>query len=141
MIFRPKSRSRPAAAAVELAIVLPFLMLVVLGCVDFGRFLYYYIALNNASRSGAAYASMNPYVGDDLLTWKAAIQEVARDEMVNQTGYTRSLLTTETESVLDGPGLHRFQVTASYPFQTIVNWPGIPHKMSLQAKTEIRAIR
>src|SRR2546423_13511130 len=46
---------RHAVAAVELAVLLPVLTTIVLGCVDFGRFAYNYIAVTNAARAGAAY--------------------------------------------------------------------------------------
>ena len=54
-------RHRRGAAAVELAMILPVLMTIVLGCVDFGRFAYNYIAVTNAARAGASYAIMNNY--------------------------------------------------------------------------------
>src|SRR5437868_5776563 len=52
---------RGGAAATELALVLPLLILLALGCVDFGRYAYYSIAVQNAARTAAEYAIMNPY--------------------------------------------------------------------------------
>ena len=54
-------RHRRGAAAVEFAVILPLLVTIVLGCVDFGRFAYNYIALTNAARAGAAFGCMNVY--------------------------------------------------------------------------------
>lgn len=45
---------------IEFAIVLPLLMLLVIGCLDFARFLYIYAAVTNAAQEGAAYGSVNP---------------------------------------------------------------------------------
>lgn len=47
------------AAAVEMAIVLPLLLLVIGGIVDFGRFFFYEIQVTNAAREGARAAVVN----------------------------------------------------------------------------------
>ena len=54
---RPARRER-GAAAVELAIVLPLLVLVIMGLVDFGRLFFAQIGLASASREGARAASV-----------------------------------------------------------------------------------
>src|SRR5438034_6510408 len=85
---------RPAVAAVELAILLPVLVLIVLGCIDFGRFAYNYIAVTNAARAGAAYGMMNNYTSSTLSNWTGnnnanpttGITQAARHEMTNQAG-------------------------------------------------------
>lgn len=50
---RRPGRSERGAAAVELAIVLPLLLLFIGGIVDFGRYFYTEIQLTNAAREGA----------------------------------------------------------------------------------------
>lgn len=135
-------RGRSGAAAVELAVCLPLLLLVVLGCVDFGRGLYHYIALQNAAQAGALHASMNSYVGATKAAWDDAVLMAARDEMEQQTGYVRDQLTLQTPVVtVDDLGQRRVRVVAEYPFRTLVDWPGIPHDVVLRAGVEIRVIR
>ncbi|MEN3122286.1 TadE/TadG family type IV pilus assembly protein [Janibacter sp. LM] len=65
-------RSRPAwrqrgAAAVELAIVLPLLFLVMAGIIDFGRYFLTEIQLTNAVREGARVAVIGEDI-DDIRT-------------------------------------------------------------------------
>lgn len=137
---------RQGAAAAEAALILPVLTMVVLGCVDFGRFAYTYIAVKNAARAGAAYGIMNNYTTGEVATWQNQIQEAARDEMEGQTGYVRANLTTISEGVPEMTGgqpngYRRVRVAARYPFTTIVPWPGIPSSLTLQGRIEIRAIR
>lgn len=138
---RDRRHRRQGAAAVEMAVILPLLMLLALGCVDFGRFLYHYIALNNAAQAGASHGAMNPYsVGAEDI-WKANIQTTARNEMFQQTGYVETELVTVTTPTVEAAGLRRVRVVAEYPFKTLVNWPGIPHEMTLRSAVEVRAIR
>ncbi|MFJ6133049.1 TadE/TadG family type IV pilus assembly protein [Janibacter terrae] len=71
-------RSRPAwrqrgAAAVELAIVLPLLFLIIAGIVDFGRYFLTEIQLTNAVREGARVA----VIGEDLDDIRARVLTAA----------------------------------------------------------------
>ena len=52
-------RRERGAAAVEMAIVLPLLLLVIGGLVDFGRAFYLNSVITNASREGARMLAMN----------------------------------------------------------------------------------
>jgi hypothetical protein len=118
----------------------------VLGCVDFGRFAYNYIALTNAARAGAAYGIMNNYSSSTFSTWSAGITSAARAEMTGQTGYNSSNLTVSAPVVtVESSGLRRVQVTASYPFQTLIPWSwtgvGIPSSVTMQRTVVVRMIR
>jgi Flp pilus assembly protein TadG len=56
---RPHRRRDHGAAAVELAIVLPLLLLLVCGIIDFGRLLNAQITLSAAAREGARWAALS----------------------------------------------------------------------------------
>ena len=62
-------RHRRGATAVEFALVLPVMVTLLLGTVDFGRFAYTQIAVTNAARAGAAFGSMNPYSSATQTNW------------------------------------------------------------------------
>jgi Flp pilus assembly protein TadG len=134
---------------VELAMILPVLVTVVLAAVDFGRFASTYIAVTNAARAGAEYGMMNNCNmnnSTEVTNWKAAITQAAQDEITPQFGSANAanLSVTITTST-DANGLSRVQVTASYPFTTVVNWHwtglGLPSSLTLQQKVEMRIIR
>lgn len=55
-IFQNYTRER-AQAIVEFAIVLPILLMVLVGIFEAGRMLFFYAAVNNASREAVRYAS------------------------------------------------------------------------------------
>lgn len=55
-----RNKSQRGQAIVEFAIVLPLLLVLLFGVIDFGRALQTYITINNASREGARLGSINP---------------------------------------------------------------------------------
>src|SRR5438046_9117763 len=139
---RPRRRG---AAAVEFLLILPLLLALVLGCIDFGRFAYTYIAVANAARAGAGYGIMNPYLPSDQPAWATQIQETARDEMNQQIGYVRTSLAVTATAIPEKDaggtltGRQRVRVDASYPFQTLIPWPFLPSSVTLRQVVGLRA--
>lgn len=134
--------ARRGVAATELAIILPALFLIVLGCIDFGRFGYTYVALINSARAGAEYGIMTPYLAAGQSAWETAIQQKARDEMYQQTGYDANDLTTTTTPTNEGNGMRRIRVVATYAsFQTLIPWPGIPSSITMRSEVIMRVVR
>jgi Flp pilus assembly protein TadG len=143
-------RPRRGAAATELAIILPLFVMIVLGCVDFGRFAYTYIAVSNAARAAAAWEMMNPpaNMASPSAGWQAQVAQAATDEMSQQPGFqSGSLTVTAATPTTDGltAGTWEFTVSATYPFTTLVTWNvrgyGIPHTMNLTQQVTMRGIR
>ncbi|HUE74888.1 MAG TPA: TadE/TadG family type IV pilus assembly protein [Pirellulaceae bacterium] len=134
-------RLRRAAAAVEFAIVLPLLITVFLGMTDFGRFGYSAIALANSARSGAAYASMNPYDSSNQAAWHARVRQAAVDELSQSPAFDASKLTITATSTPESSGLRRVSVVAAYPFETIISWPLVPNSIDLKQTVVMREMR
>src|SRR5262249_52909017 len=101
------------------------------------------IALKNAARAGGSYAIMNSYTSAQSAAWQAAIQQAARDEMYQQTGYVSGSLTTATSVTLEASGTRRrVRVVATYAsFNTIFSWPWLPDSIDLRSAVDIYAIR
>jgi Flp pilus assembly protein TadG len=70
MSRRPRERG---AAAVEMAIVLPLLLLVIGGLVDFGRAYYYKTVSANAAREGARMVAMGYSTNDATVRVDSAV--------------------------------------------------------------------
>jgi hypothetical protein len=129
-----------------MAFALPLLVTVVLAATDLGRFASAYIAVTNAARAGAEYGMMNNYTSTTQSTWQTNLIQAARDEVTPQFGASNAAnLTVTPTRTQDSDGLYRIQVTASYPFTTVVNWQwtgmGLPHSMTLQSQVQMRMIR
>ena len=135
-------RRRGAAAAVELAVVLPVLSLLALACLDFGRFAYHHIAVTNAARAGAQYAIMTPFAPDGEAEWRSQVEFTSRAELMNQTGSDTGRLTAETAVTAQPNGSRQVRVRAIYTgFQTLVSWPGIPDAPVMRSTVVLPAIR
>ena len=80
-------RSRPGAAATELAIIMPVLILLTLGCIDFGRLVNSLIAITNAARAGVGigimsrYPDPDPSTGTGLANWQKSVCDAVANEL------------------------------------------------------------
>ena len=78
-----KYGSTPAQALVEYALILPILLLLILGVMDFGRMFYTKMILTNAAREGANYLAYFPEDADNgYVDTFAAIYDDAKSSNV-----------------------------------------------------------
>jgi hypothetical protein len=137
-----RGRGRRAVAALEVAMILPVLVTIVLGCVDFGRFCYAYISVTNAAREGAYYASFHPpkTAEGGPAEWNAYIAEAAKAEIggrldESKLGFPGAVVIDESD------GLKRVRVEVQYTFETLVAWPFLPNTVVLSRAVEMRVLR
>lgn len=121
------ARCRPlrGVAVVELAVLLPLLILLFVIAIDFARVFYFSLSLTNCARAGALYAS-DPTTADESPF--ASAQAAALADATNLSPQP----TISTTSGTDGLGRKYVSVTAQYTFQTITGFPGIPAQLPLQ---------
>ena len=143
MVPRRAAGGRRAAAAVELALILPLFVTIVLASVDFGRFAYMYLSTINASRAAAGLATSTPYSAGSLLNWQRAVRDAVVDEMSEQHGFDATRLTIGTPVVTTEPGtgFRRVAVTVTYRFDSIIDWPLLPGHFDLVQTVEMRQVR
>lgn len=137
-----KRRQRRGVALVELAIVLFLLVTIVVGCVDFGRFAYTHIAVTNAAREGAYFATTNPPTQLTRSRWEAAIRDAVVDELSGMVGFDndRLVVTSELQAGSD-PERPSVRVDVSYPFHPILPWMTIREEVPIMRTVEMRVIR
>lgn len=129
---QPADQSRRGVAAIELAVTLPLLVLLLLGCVDVGRLTLRYICLSNAASEAATFASLNaPGQFGGVPGWIAAVRQRAISESaLLSPPLTAAEIQVDTSVLVDG--LVSVQIESS--FETIVSWPGLPHTWTMVRK-------
>ena len=126
-----KSERRRAAATVEFAFLLPFLVFVGVIATDWARLLYYTITVEACARNGAIYASDADYAAKSPYT---SVQQAALAE-APQLNATATVTTTSSN---DSTGHAAVTVTVSVPFTTITNFPGVPSSQTLTRSVQMR---
>ena len=127
-----KRPRRTGVAAVELAILLPLLAFLFVVAIDFARIFYYCVTVTNCARNGAVYAcdttsAMNsPY---------KSVQEAALADAGNL-----SPTPTVTSTTVSDAGGNYVEVTVTYQFNTITNYPGIPRTTNVTRTVRMRQV-
>jgi Flp pilus assembly protein TadG len=112
-------RDEDGQAITEFAIILPLLMVLLLGIIQFGIIFNNYITLTDATRAGARTAAVNRFLGDNGASAVTAVENSA-------LGLDQSVL-DPTISVTASPDWkttgNEVTVTASYPYSiNILGW-------------------
>ena len=121
---------RTGAAVVELAVLLPLLVMLFILATDFARIFYFSVTLNNCARAGALYA-YDPTAAPESAF--ASAQAAALAEATNLSPQP----TITTTNGTDSSGRAYVEVTANYTFQTITSFPGIPNNLQLSRKVRM----
>ncbi|MHB0858204.1 MAG: TadE/TadG family type IV pilus assembly protein [Anaerolineae bacterium] len=113
--MRKRFRDETGANLVEFALVLPILLFLLVGVVDFGRGFYSYIAVTNAAREGARRAAVYPRAAAEPYVRQAAIDEAAAGGItLNPANITIQRLSAEPP-----PG-EPISVTVTLPYTTVI---------------------
>ncbi len=125
MKIRTFAGSEKAAALVEFAIVLPILLLIVFGIVDFGRALYTANNLTSAVREGARLASTQISPDATGAAQKTAVSNAVKAYVVAFGGNAGAPTVSETFAGAP-PNMQSITVSiVSYPFTPITPLAGL----------------
>ena len=125
MRIRKFASSEHGAAMVEFAIVLPVLLLIVFGIVDFGRALFTLNNLTAAVREGARLASTQISPDPTMSASKTAVQNTVTTYVISFGGSTGAPTVSETFSGTP-PNMQSITVQiVSYPFSPITPLAGM----------------
>jgi Flp pilus assembly protein TadG len=159
----PRKHLQSGQALVELALVLPILLILALGVIELGRYAYIAILVGNAAHAGAVYGSQN--TGDSSDT--TGIQNAAYYDFAggngstnNANGQLNSSLTVNssvscgcdsggavtnfdcanTPSCATGHWVITVSVTAFGTFNSLFNYPGIPSSVTVSRTSTMRVL-
>ncbi|MBA3482187.1 MAG: pilus assembly protein [Pirellulales bacterium] len=130
-ILRAQRRSSPAivgrrrsgAAVVELAVLLPLLVLCFVLAVDFARVFYFSLTLMNCARAGALYAY------DPIAAAESPFPTVRAAALADATNLDPQPQITQTNGF--DAGRSYVDVTAAYTFTPVAAIPPIPRQVNL----------
>ena len=145
-IFRSFLRATSGVAAVELALVTPFLALLLVGVIDFGLAWSQQMALSNAARAGAQYTIVRKPVQADIDDIKSAIEETAPEGVVVETEvrFYCECPNSGQEVACNtncGEGIERqsfVEIDVSYEHELLLPYPAIGDAINLNTTAIIR---
>ncbi len=164
----PRSkRSQSGQALVELAFVLPLLLVLALGVIEIGRFAYISILVGNAARAGSAYGSRGLVQSADTTGIANAAKydfAGATSGTTNTNGLDQSTLSVSSvytcgcdsngtissdttgnctptgapPTCAAGHWVVTIHVTTSGTFNALFNYPGIPASLAVSGTSSMR---
>lgn len=117
---------RHAAASIELALLLPFLVFIFVAVVDFSRIFYYSVIITNCARNGAFYGS-NLTAADKSM-----------HDTLEQAALADAVDIIPPPTVTSAFGKDYVDCTVQYSFKTFSSYPGIPSTMDLSRTVRMR---
>jgi Flp pilus assembly protein TadG len=115
---------RRGVAVVELAILLPILTLLFVVAIDYARVFYFAVTVGGAARNGALYARDSVTAAESPFT---STTEAALADAKNLTPTPTVASTNGT----DDKGQPYVEVTVTYTFKTLTNYPMVPSTVTL----------
>lgn len=143
-------RGEAGLALVEFALIVPLLMMLLVGAVETGRYMYYSILVGNAARAGVQYGSLSYFNAND----SAGISAAAKADGQNVSGLTATgglvcscwngsgaapLDCSKQSCPLAGyDRLVYVQVTASMQLSPLFSYPGLPSTYTISRQATMR---
>lgn len=139
-IFFKKINNQNGVAAVEFAIIVPLLLVLTFGIIEFGILLFNKAMITNASREGARLGSLykSPYYTDAEIT--TTVKNHLGSHLITFDAAKPDATVTVTRDGSAGIGT-LVSVTVDYPYDFLVIpgfIPGIPDEITLQSATTMR---
>ncbi len=130
---RTGKSERRGAAVVELAILLPLLAFLFVISVDYARLFYFSVTVTNAARNGALWAC-------DSTGAMQSPYKTLYDAAVADAGNLSPAPTVTSAYGTDSGGNNYVEVTVSWTFKTITQYPVVPSTVNLAKTIRMRII-
>ena len=123
-MIRPTRPQRRGVAVVELAVLLPILTLLFVVAVDYARVFYFAVTVGGAARNGAMYAR------DSVIAKESPFTSLEQAALADASNLTPTP-TVASKSGTDEKGQPYVEVTVTYTFTTMTNYPLVPSSVAL----------
>ena len=127
---------------VEVALLLPIMLMLLVGLIEMGRYAYFDILISNAARAGAQYGAQSLIQAADIGGIRTAAQNDGLAAMTitvtQQCGCAAGALGgCPTGEVCPQPLVY-VRVTASDTYFSLFRYPGIPRNLTLTSTVTMR---
>lgn len=135
-------------AIVEFALVTPLLMMILVGLIEFGRFMFFSVLLGNAASAGVQFGAQN--ITNAALTSSmasaaladgqniAGLKAVASQVYKCWDGTTATVLASATAPCATLPVVDYVQVVTTGTFSTLFSYPGLPSTFTASRTAQMR---
>jgi hypothetical protein len=142
-MFRCESSSKSKGQSlVELALIMPFAILLLALSADFGRALTAYIQVGSAAREGAAYGMQSISAAEDSVEIGNAAR-ASLSSSPNIWGNPINVVSNvQTDGSLDASGnqYQKVVVTVEHQFQPFITVGPIPNSIPMERTVEMRVV-
>ena len=140
-------RRQRGSAMMELAVILPLLLVTTIGLVDFGRAAFEAIEVENAAHAGASYGARSKGLAADVT----GIESAAIADMGDEVDASKVAIESERFCECDNGSsidcdntcsgvqpLMYVRVEVEKKFTTLLTYPGIPDGIDLKREVQLR---
>ncbi len=135
---------RRAVLLIEMAFILPVLLLVMVLAIDVSRFLIVTMALNNSVNQGAVAGSNTALNLSSQTTWTNTIHSAISNSMANYNWFDPSKLNisapvpSTSNGMIDSSGFRSIEVNVTYQADYVIPWQGYssPGLVSMTLRTD-----
>jgi Flp pilus assembly protein TadG len=139
-----RRRAQSGQSLVELALVLPLLLLLLVGVIEIGRYAYFDILVANAARAGAQYGAQSLTFAADIpgikqAAWNDGLPSLAvtPTQLCGCNSGPGGLAGCPSTSICAKPLVY-VQVTVAGTFSSLFSYPGLPPSMTLTSTVTMR---
>lgn len=121
--FVPSAGDRRGTAAVEFAVVLPLLILIVLATIDLSRMAHASYTLSNALRAGAEVAATKRVTTYSQSQWESEVDLAIREHLQQSLGPVAAPVQIDITTVPVAGNLNQTTLQATLPLEATADWP------------------
>lgn len=142
---RPGARN--GAVLVEMAFIIPVMMMTLIIAMDLSRFLIVTMSLNNALNQGIVAGSNTALNVGSTSSWVGAIEGAIHDSLAQYPWFQASDLQVTSpvpstqNGLIDASGFRSIKVTITYHSRFLFPWPGLASNYQLNLTMQSDQIR